>query len=814
MPQVRTKKNRITKIQDMEFKRPSTLMIDEESDILSNPLKRQKLMEIHSLLSQGNGGAIQPPISVAPANQPGGLANNGVIAAQPRRFENVSGQLHNIPKDSIPIIDDPYEVEDFFTDFSMNTNKKFRNKINNITRLFPPPLPPAIGPQESPEDEEYIKATKNRPQGDENDQSYTHSKDPHQPVTHENDNEDGNNGIMIPFIYPPPPQIARDPLIDDNVIFNRRGFSVSPHKPNIDNMVELAPLPFPPLNYMPYPLNANNSSLTPHDVFADFLEASTLLPRIDMVVASAAGSLFDLKLQAEHEGFTISKFNQEKEFERANNNLNSDSDDRNYDENSDNESRRPNTREEGNVLKYYESIDISNEFDKSNKLIAPSDDEQVSLGNYHEVKVKSALSNVKGKSLDEEDEQFDCDINYREQVLERLPEIADLIKDSEYLTQREPQRNRPGRRKASEDLESKRSSAFNALLEVEKFEQEHELDRYTAEKNQLLDEIEKLQKSQIRFTDEDDKLIFHEGLINFKKRQSEERDLELMKLKLQADYDKIRTLSTYYQDSNKFYGKYTNTLLTKLIKLKNFFEFQSTHFNNLLDNEGSNKSFQDLVDLTNKESSKIFNDFTDRNYNSDLKEILKLSILNSEQPKAGNKTKPQLLKAIDDLNINQFNLVEDLNKFSEVNDFAPLVSKSEFDLITGNILATKSTGKGSAAANKNANMNFKHEIFKHAIYDTSGSDSNSSAYNSRAGNGYSTPGATNNSNVGGNTQSNDAPKRRGGRRMNGLEIDEDSLNSETYLLAKILKHFIGPQGLTATELQEDFESLGVKSNWK
>ena len=53
--------------------------------------------------------------------------------------------------------------------------------------------------------------------------------------------------------------------------------------------VEAPPLPFPPPNYMPYPLSSEKSTLTPSEVFGVFLEANSQLPRVDMVVASAAG---------------------------------------------------------------------------------------------------------------------------------------------------------------------------------------------------------------------------------------------------------------------------------------------------------------------------------------------------------------------------------------------------------------------------------------------------------------------------------------------------------------------------------------------
>lgn len=804
-------------------------MVDPQNDILSNPIKRQKLAEISSLLDQ------QSPDNLTSALNVGGNAGDTRNGLKTDRSDE-SGQLHNIPKDSIPILEDPYEVRDFFTDLSVNGNKSFRNKVKNIINLFPPPFPPVLTSQDIPEDEDGEDIhngpkdgpTNNTHEVNDNDYTYNDPQYIHNPRQYRMDDGDNNDkGIMIPFIYPPPPVIKPDPLIDDNRPFVRKRGPV-PHKNNFDNMVELAPLPFPPLNYMPYPLNANKSSLLPHDVFADFLEASEILPRIDMVVASAAGSLFDLKLQAENEGFTIEKFNKEKAFEEANKRLMVDYDSKKDGEdfNSDGDfDRGETTKEEEDVLCYYENINISNEFDKYNKFDEFVEENQVLLDNYPTLNINSTLSDVKNKlneSEKEDDEKFNCDIDYKEHVIQNFPEVAELIRDSNHLNQKESQgsSSRGNRKKASEHRESKRLSILNALSEVEHFEQDHESEMYKIEKNKLLEEIEQLQNSRVYLIDEDNKFIHHEGLANFKKHQSEERDLDLLKLKLQTNYDILRLLTTFYQDSNRLFSKFNSSTLSKLIKLRNFFEFQCNHINNLLreNNQHSNKAFQDLTDLSSKESAKIFSDFTDRNYASELKEILKLSILKTENPRGSQKIKAQLFKSIEDLSINKFNLNDDLNRFNDINDYNPLISNSEFEMITGNVFGSKPSTKGSG--NKNSNMTFKHEIFKHAIYDTSGSDSNSSAYNSKYGNGSSTGGAAtvslNNNNMANNSSSvsnNDLPKRRG-RRVNGLEVDEENLNSETYLLAKILKHFIGPQSISPDQLQEDYENMGVKSRWK
>ena len=105
---------------------------------------------------------------------------------------------------------------------------------------------------------------------------------------------------MVPFIFPPPPVLKNESVTDSSPKRRLRG---SDH----DNKtyVELPPLPFPPPNYMPYPMLSDRSTLAPLEVVQSFLDALQNLPRTNMVVASAAGSLLDMKHQAEQEGLTI-----------------------------------------------------------------------------------------------------------------------------------------------------------------------------------------------------------------------------------------------------------------------------------------------------------------------------------------------------------------------------------------------------------------------------------------------------------------------------------------------------------------------------
>ena len=183
-----------------------------------------------------------------------GLADNLVSVPKRTQFFPTykdAPLLNLAPKTMLPIVQPPLKVADFFTDLAPETDEKsVSEQIQAIVKLFPPPPLP-----------NYIT------------QKYS-------------------NGIMVPFIYPPPPRFT--------------------DQSGSEKFVLLPPLPFPPPNYMPYPLVSDDASLTPDEVFTALLEALKILPRIDMVLASAAGSLLDMRSQADQEGFTISGFEETK----------------------------------------------------------------------------------------------------------------------------------------------------------------------------------------------------------------------------------------------------------------------------------------------------------------------------------------------------------------------------------------------------------------------------------------------------------------------------------------------------------------------
>ncbi|WEJ93484.1 hypothetical protein PSN45_000948 [Yamadazyma tenuis] len=627
-----------------------------------------------------------------------GLGNSMAAGTQIPRFH--SRQLHNIPKNGLPIIFPPYQPSDFFTDIDPENVARYAPAIDKMISLFPPPLAPAV------------------------------------PVELESHGE----GIMIPFIFPPPPVIKPDPYIDDNAFFLRKRKSFTDQKSPLLEPVELAPLPFPPRNFMPYPLDASKATLTPHDVFTDFLDASTILPRTDMVVASAAGTLTDFKYQADKEGFSIQEYDIDKKRKSQ-----SDAYDR--------------AAEEENSS-YYDQINVTDQYDKMYRGLY--DPFEPSASQHLSASIQANLSNVKNKPVDKE---YSSLLNYKERVLSRHPEAKRLEKYTSYH---------------KSDLNKKRESLLMSLTDIESRQELHKHHLLKTRKKQLITKLRGLRASTVYLTDNENQHLVDEQLAKMKDRMAEDRDSELVKLKFEFNYEVLRQLTSFYQDSDKIYRKFQGTTLNKLLKLMNFFEFQKKQFQKLLE---SRKMWNELTDLTNKESSKLYSDISERNYGPELKEILKLKLAMADN-RGTAEDEARVVQMIENLHTNTFS--DSMDKFSDVTDFMPLVSSKEFDLITTNLNKQKNDVK--------MNMNVKHQIFRSALYE-SGSDSTyASSFNNST------------------TSVPDTPKRRG--RRSNLEVDEENLNSETFLLAKISKHFVGPQPVNQDQMNEDFEVMGIKSKWK
>lgn len=689
-------------------KRPFDLLNSDNQDkqdvpeVLSNPIKRRRLEQIPKLLDSNKN-------------------------AFHNKFQNQfdASQLHNVPSDILPILNLPLKPGDFFTDLDTDDmDPVVSQKVATMLKSFPPPVPPSI-PEEN--------------------------------------NENNDSGIMIPFIFPKPPIIKPDVLIDDNRPFlhKRTRGSISANNDENDNdnknMVDLAPLPFPPTNYMPYPLMANKSSLTPFDVFTDFLDASASLPRIDMVVASAAGTLFDMKDKALQEGFTI------QDHEIVKDTISDGSDE-----------------SEDSYINFVNNVDTSNEFDPFDKGPIKNTVGIKNLpGDY--LSISPNTSNVKNKEDHQvTSDEYSSEIDYSERVEKFMPtQIKDFITFNKDISSIN-----------GINKEKRRQELSKSLNSIKDYEHKKKLEIFLQKKQDLLQKVDNLRKSTIFLSDDNNQHIKDPELIAFKERLEEKRDLDLLKLKFSSNYEYLRSSLSFYQDSNKSYKKFNGLMTNKLLKLKNFLDFQKVHFNELLKN---NKTDDAVFDLSNKESTKLYHEIIDNDHQSKVKEILKLAMTNPQ-----DKEIPELIKQ---MKFNEFNPNDGESSGEDgptFNDFMPLTNGKEFDLITGN-LPLKLKTQPTKENNKHIGS-LKHEIFKSSLYDptTSGSDTNNSE-----------------SNVNPLT-----PKRRG-RRSAGMNAnlndaysdDVETKYSEAVLLAKILKHFMGPQQCSNDQFNDDLQKMGVNSKW-
>ena len=315
------------------FKRPTKLPTREELAAIFNPPKQRKLSSDSTprIIEQSRVSLDLPLLTQTHQTQHSTTSSTKFISPPHLLPPNAAINnpiLNSVPQNIIPIVHLPAIVSDFFSDITTDlTNEKLSNQINGILGKFPPPIPP-----ENPTTTTITTTTTSNPQQTNTSEDFTLER----------------GGMMVPFIYPPPPIINPNELpyslasfkekLDNLYYEQQQQLQQSQIKPSRgrpqgkkklktpdssmtiktplsditynntnDNQVyvEAPPLPFPPPNYMPYPLSSEKSTLTPSEVFEVFLEANSQLPRVDMVVASAAGSLFDMKSLAYKEGFNI-----------------------------------------------------------------------------------------------------------------------------------------------------------------------------------------------------------------------------------------------------------------------------------------------------------------------------------------------------------------------------------------------------------------------------------------------------------------------------------------------------------------------------
>lgn len=718
--------------------------------------------------------------------------------------------LHSVPPNIVPILESTDTVNDFYSDVTTDLlDPHLKEQIAGIVNRFPPPLPPFVPPpipKETEKDEE---------EEDEEDEEDDDEEE-------EEENQEG--GIMVPFIYPPPPVINKDTLPYSIESFKRKwqesanpneamqtrrktrklaGGDANDKKPNLI-YPHVPPLPFPPPNFMPYPLVAEKAALTPGEVFSSFIEASEHLPRIDMVVASAAGSLFDLRSEAAETGFTIEEHELQKKYNKLNNSEDSDYEDkdglRERIRSTDEEfkqrfaNRNPDDSDgeydEGyeDYLEYMQGIKTNNYYDYFDKK------RQATFSNTYELNqmppqfsmVKPRLSNIKDASYIEPEMANDSAFSLKSEEHENfLPVSPAMIipntgKDIIFGN--------------GNNKEKRRADLFNTIQEYDEFQEAHRTEIYESKKLELLQRLQNLQNSKISFTDS---VIYDDELLKYQEDIEITRDEELLRLKLVENYELLKNSLFFYQDSHRVYKNLNMVLINKLEKLKNFFEYQRNLFTGYLENKS------DIFDVKTKESMKLFNGISGREYGREIKDLLRRS--------PDIDIKQEELETI-------FNSVSFHSDFTVprnpaemanavVHDFMPLVTPSEFNVITGNIPVNSKSAQlkenSKGPGNNKSNINIKHQIFQNPLYDrmTSGSDTNASDSNNVASSSTSKRRA-----------------RRGGPSTGGSSPAlqdkfkgdaPDSKYSEAVLLAKIMKQFSGPQGAKVDELNYDLQTMGL-----
>lgn len=639
-----------------------------------------------------------------------------------------------VPANIYPVVSEPFAVSDFFVDVETNHSQKYSDQMKLVLAKFPPPIAPAKS-----------------------------SNLPYNGV-----------GIMVPFVYPPIPVLRPDAYLADPPITKKRGrksasqllaianANLSSHLgvENVDFHPVMAPLPFPPPNYMSYPLISDQSTLTPNEVFSSWIAALEHLPRSDMVVASAAGSIFDLRAQAEADGLTVAKLDRIVQLSRH------ESDPEAEDDRSDSEELILDSGYE-DYAEYADQVDISTAYDPhaQNKHIGKV---VVDLPIKTDFVQVSPLVSSQGRTLAKRPaasfEYSDRDIE--EQTEFAMPETV-VTNGARDIT------NAVGAQK-----ERRRQELLQSVREIEDFASANRDEIYASKKLALLARLRTLQQSKISF--DDSKTLTDDRELDYYLTELQaRRDMDLLRLKMYHTYEKLKCAYAFYHTSNKAYKNMNFLMINKLQKLRNFFEYQRQVFH-----DATNlKNESDVFNIRSKESAKTYNGFTENDYLGAIKEIFRESVVNED--------KGLPLDSHPNFDSAQYSKVfTDREHQANVHDMMPLVTEEEFKLIVGDAPQKAGPTKDANGKTKSA----RHPIFQSLLYDpvTSGSDTNGS--------------------------DGGAPtfKRRPGRRAAPKPVFGDSTakqNTEAALVAKIMKQFIGPAAASADELSNDLELIGIETRW-
>lgn len=648
----------------------------------------------------------------------------GAVAPPPRHFS--APLAHCMPPDAVPILEQPLELSDFFVDLTKNPSKESDN-LKHMIHKFPPPVAPVA-----------------------NTLPYA------------------GTGFMVPFVFPPVPLLRPDRMLADPVLVKKRGRKSAQQllaianaarrsRVGVDNTdihVTMAPLPFPLPNYMPYPLVADYATLTPPEVFARLLMALEHLPRTDMVVACAAGSIFDMRADMDAAGLTLAALE-----------LLADT----------RESPPPQLLESAydDYAEYASQVDVSTVHDphsydrRAGKVI-------VDLAAKVEYLRVAAMGAERGSTVAA---HHSASYEYSDRDVEH---VRELEQPSELVSGGRDVVNAVGAQK-----ERRRSELVASYGEIESFAESHRREVYASRKLALLARLRALQRSRVWFNDRTD--VADGELERRMALMQAQRDVELVRLKAYLRYEKLKAAQAFYQTSNRVYKAMNTQLINRLQKLRHFFEYQQQMLRSGLDADS------DLTNIRSKDSARLYNAFAEVDYLEGVKDVFRAAARSEDRgaDASADNGGSGVGESDDGFDADMFRRVRtDHTHAAFVHDMMPLVTAEELKLIVGE--APQKTGpvKDASANAKSA----RHPIFQSPLYDrvTSGSDTNAS--------------------------DGGAPtfKRRPGRRAAPKPVLGDPAtkqNTEAALLAKIMKQFVGPAAANADELTGDLSAIGIETRW-
>ena len=171
-------------------------------------------------------------------------------------------------------------------------------------------------------------------------------------------------------------------------------------------------------------------------------------------------------------------------------------------------------------------------------------------------KVQRKLSNIKNKPISEtykREEEIEDVYAYPSEAISNLYRIdlddffTSSSKELAYASGTNKDRRRLGLRKSVETMEE--------------FEKKYRKEIFQIKKYQLLKRIDDLNNSKIEFNKN---LIYDQELKNINEELENQRDVELIQLKILENYELLKNSLNFYNNSNKIYKIINLVLINKL----------------------------------------------------------------------------------------------------------------------------------------------------------------------------------------------------------------------------------------------------------